>query len=121
MKLKATEIEASATEAWGKQAFVIPYRVAGNRTAYALTDHGKHWLPLRTSWNGDGPIHELLGANWPWEARDVWLDAVLDAAQLALVHFMNEGDKAAVKRLPRAQVIAEGRNWHHIGDRFDTC
>ena len=49
MKFKATEIEAKATEAWGEQAYVIPYRVAGHRTAYNLTDHGEHWLSLRTS------------------------------------------------------------------------
>jgi hypothetical protein len=90
------------------QAYVIPYRIAGNRATYALTDHGEHWLPLRTSWNGDGPVHELIGDPWPWEARDVWLDAVLDAAQLALVHFTDEGDRAAVRHLPRAQVIARG-------------
>jgi hypothetical protein len=120
MKLKATEIEAKATEAWGKQAYVIAYRIAGNRTTYAVTDHGEHWLSLRTSWNGGGPVHEPMGATWPWAARDVWLDAVLDAAQSALVYFMNEGDKAAVQRLPRAQDIAEGRNWHRIGDKSDT-
>jgi hypothetical protein len=98
----------------------ILYRIAGNRTAYAVTDHGEYWLPLRTSWNGGGPVHEPMGATRPWEAHDVWLDAVLDAVQLAVVCFMNKGDKAAVKRLPRAQVIAEGRNWRRIGDRFDT-
>jgi hypothetical protein len=95
----------------------ILYRIAGNRTAYAVTDHGEYWLPLRTSWNGGGPVHEPRGAPWPWEVRNVWLDAVLDAAQLAL---MNEGDKAAVKWLPRAQVIAKRRNWRRIGDRFDA-
>jgi hypothetical protein len=120
MKLTATQVEAKATEAWGTQASVIPYRISGNRTAYAVTDHGDHWLPLNTPWNGDGQVLEPIGTTWPWEERDIWVDAVLDAVQLALAYFTKEGDRAAVKRLPRAQTIAEGRTWRRIGDRFDT-
>jgi hypothetical protein len=120
MKLKATKIDAQATEAWGKQAFVVPYRIAGNRRAYALTDHGDHWLPLETSWNGGGQVFEPVGTNWPWDVRDVWVNAVMEAAQLALAYFTEEGNRAAVERLPRGQVIAEGRYWRRIGDKFDT-
>lgn len=120
MKLRMKEVEAKLTAAWGNQAFVVPYRISGNRTVYAATDHGDHYLPLKTSWNGGGQVFEPVGADWPWVKRDPWPDAVLDAAQLALAHFVDQGDKAAVKRLPRAQVIAESRNWHRIGDKFDT-
>ena len=33
---------------------------------------------------------------------------------------VREGDRAVENRLPRAQVIAEGRNWHQMGYGFDT-
>jgi hypothetical protein len=120
MKLKATQVEAKATEAWGKQACVVPYRIAGNRAIYVATGHGDHWLPLKISWNSSGQVFEPVSTDWSWGNRDPWPDAVLDAAQLALVHFVEQGNKAALKRLPRAPAIAEGRNWRRIGDRFDT-
>jgi hypothetical protein len=52
MKLTIEQVAARMTRAWGKRAFVISYRLAGNRYSYAVTDHSEHWLPLLTSWVG---------------------------------------------------------------------
>ena len=56
----------------------------------------------------------------PEPVPDYWADAVLDATQLARVYFMEQGNKAALKRLPRAQSIATLQNWRRVGDKFDT-
>jgi hypothetical protein len=65
MKLKATRIEVKATEVSGKPAFVVPYRIAGNCHVHAVTDHGDQWLPLKTSWNGDGQVFEPVASPGP--------------------------------------------------------
>ena len=39
MKLTMEEVELKMAAAWGKQAFVIPYRLAGNRYSYVVSDH----------------------------------------------------------------------------------
>ena len=56
----------------------------------------------------------------PEPVPDRWAQAVLDAAQLAQAHFVEQGNKQVLKRLPRAQAIAEGQNWHRLGDKLDT-
>ena len=56
----------------------------------------------------------------PEPVPDYWADAVLDATQLARVYFMEQGNKAALKRLPRAQSIAALQNWRKVGDKADT-
>ena len=42
MKLTIKQVKATMTAAWGRQAFVIPYRLTGNRYSYAVTDHHEH-------------------------------------------------------------------------------
>jgi hypothetical protein len=54
MKLTIGQVEARMTRAWGKKAFVISHRLAGNHYGYVVTDHSEHWLPLLTSWVGGG-------------------------------------------------------------------
>jgi hypothetical protein len=65
------------------------YRVSDNRCVHAATDHQDHWSPLQSSWIGGRQIFEPVGTTWPWVQRDRWPDAVLDAAQLTLVHFVD--------------------------------
>jgi hypothetical protein len=102
MKLKATQVEAKATEAWGKQAFVIPYRIAGNRHVHAVTDRQDHWIALQSSWIGVQQLFEPLHGPWPEPIPMTWEEAVLIASQRALAHFVEQGNRAAFKRLPRA-------------------
>jgi len=45
---------------------------------------------------------------------------VFAASQLAMAHFVERQNRAALKRLPRAQVIAEVRQWTRLGDELDT-
>jgi hypothetical protein len=124
MKLTIEQVEARMTTAWGKKAFVISHRLAGNRYGYVVTDHSEHWLPLLTSWVGGGgrQLFEPADGYWPDfdTTADPWSQAVMDAMQLALAYFVGQGNKAAEKRLPRAQVIAEAQNWTRLGDRLDT-
>jgi hypothetical protein len=126
MKLTIHQVEATMTAAWGRQAFVIPYRLAGNRYSYAVSDHQERWLPLLTSWVGGPQVFELAGRTWPEPVPDpepsplTWDEAVLEAAQLAYAYFGGREDREALKRLPRAQAIATRRNWRRLGDKLDT-
>jgi hypothetical protein len=56
----------------------------------------------------------------PEPVPDYWAEAVLDAAQLAQAHFVERRNRHALKRLPRAQAIAERQNWRRVGDKLDT-
>jgi hypothetical protein len=121
MKLRITEVEARLTAAWGKQATVVVDRIAGNRYRYAVTDHDGHWLPLETSWAGCQQVFEPVEGTWPGtQVPDSWLKAVLTAAGLARVYFVDRGNRQALSRLPRAQVLAEAREWTRLGDALDT-
>jgi hypothetical protein len=79
-------------------------------------------VPLLSSWAGGHQLFELLIGRWPdvTPASDPWVDAVAEAVELARAYLVSQGDNAALKRLPRAQVIAEARNWTRLGDQLDT-
>jgi hypothetical protein len=122
MRLTGQEVEARLTAAWGKQAFVVPYRLTGNRYHYLVTDHSEHWLPLRTSWGPGGQVFEPMMGDWPGAAPapDPWDEAVDEAANRARSYLAHQGDKAALKRLPEAVTLAKGQDWQRLGDRPDT-
>jgi hypothetical protein len=123
MELTAQDTEALLTAAWGRQAYVNRYRLAGNRSAWVAEDHNGHHLDLSIRWCKDGAVRfEPAEGEWPATppAPNPWVRAVMDAAQLAMTYFADQGNKAALKRLPRAQVIAEAQNWTRLGDRLDT-
>jgi hypothetical protein len=120
MKLNMERTEARLTQAWKRKAFVVPYRIAGNLYRYAGTDHGANWLPLNAFWVGQGRVFEPVDGEWPKLREMTWEDAVLAASQLARVYFVNQGNRLAQNRLPRAMVIAEARNWTYLGDELDT-
>jgi hypothetical protein len=122
MRLTGQEVEARLTAAWGKQAFVVPYRLTGNRYHYLVTDHSEHWLPLRTSWGPGGQVFVPIMGDWPGAAPtpDPWDDAVDEAANRARSYLAHHGSKAALKRLPKAVTLAKGQDWQRLGDRPDT-
>lgn len=120
MKLTIEQVEATLAAVWGKQVFIVPYRLAGNRYSYAVTDHGKGWLPLLTSWVDGHQVFEPADGTWPELKRDPWLDAIFEAYQIANAYFVNRGNRVAVQRLPRALAIAEARQWTYQEDEQDT-
>jgi hypothetical protein len=128
MKLTTKQVEAKMTEAWGRQAHVVPYRLAGNRYSYLVTDHREHWLPLLKSWVGGRQVFEPVGDRWsgpvpepePEPEPMTWSEAVLAASQLAQAHFVERRNRLALRRLPRGMVIAEARQWTLLGDELDT-
>ena len=65
MKLTLQQAKQRMTRVWGKSAFVVPYRISGNRYVYAVTDHGEHWLPLVSSWSQGHQVFALVDAEWP--------------------------------------------------------
>ena len=66
MKLKMQEVQDRMAAAWNSRAVVVPYRICGNRTFYAVTDHGEHWIPLNTSWVHGHQVFEPTEGSWPW-------------------------------------------------------
>jgi hypothetical protein len=118
MKLTIEQVEARMTAAWGAQAFLVPYRICGNRYVYAVTDHGEHWLPLETDWIQGQQVFMPKEGDWP--LPDPWAEAINEATQRAHAYFAGRGDRASLRRLPRAQAIALGQNWLRVGDRIDT-
>jgi hypothetical protein len=52
------------TVAWGKEAFVVLYRLAGNLYSWVVTDHQEHWMPLFTSWVGGHQVFEPVSGRW---------------------------------------------------------
>ena len=50
MKLTMKEVQSKMSAAWGRRAVVIPYRIAGNKYCYAVSDHVDHWIALDSSW-----------------------------------------------------------------------
>jgi hypothetical protein len=120
MRLTANEIERTLTAAWGRQAYVNRYRLAGNRGAWVAEDHNGHHLDLSIRWCEDGKARfELAEGDWP-ESPDPWAEALAEAAEKARSYFTSRHDGAALKRLPRALAIAETQNWQPLGDRLDT-
>jgi hypothetical protein len=120
MKLTANEIESRLTAAWGRQAYVNRYRLAGNRDAWVAEDHNGHHLDLSIRWCRDGKARfEPAEGDWP-ETPDPWAEALAEAAEQARSYFHSRHDSAALKRLPKALAIAEGRNWQRLGDKLDT-
>ncbi|MBN1660250.1 MAG: hypothetical protein JXA93_17765 [Anaerolineae bacterium] len=120
MKLTMDQVEAKMSRVWNREVFVVPYRLAGNRYTYAASDHGEHWLPLKTSWVDGRQVFEPADGDWPEPRRITWEDAVLVASQLAMNHFLSQHNRAVLKRLPRAATIAEMRRWTQVGDAADT-
>lgn len=120
MKLTMTEVEAKLTAAWKRKVFVVPYRLAGNRYTYTATDHVDHRLPLETSWDRRGQVFQPAEGDWPEPEPLSWEDAVFAASQMAMAHFADKHNKATLKRLPRALVIAEARQWTRAGEELDT-
>ena len=118
MKLTIEQVEARMTAAWGAQAFLVPYRIWGNRYTYAVTDHGEHWLPLKTDWIQGQQVFEPKESDWP--LPDPWAEAVNNAVQRAHAYFAGQGDEASLNRLPRAQAIALQQDWLRVGDKPDT-
>ena len=49
------EVIAKYEALWGK-AVLVPYRICGNRTTYAITDHNGHWVSLVHGWDGKGQM-----------------------------------------------------------------
>jgi hypothetical protein len=120
MKLTANEVERRLTAAWGRQAYVNRYRLAGNRDAWVAEDHNGHHLDLSIRWCEDGKARfEPAQGDWP-ENPDPWAEALAEAAEKARSYFTSRHDGAALKRLPRALAIAETQNWQPLGDRLDT-
>jgi hypothetical protein len=70
MKLAINQVEERMTSTWGRQAFVVPYRLAGSRTSYAVTDHAEHWVLLLTSWVGGHQVFEPASGPWQERKRD---------------------------------------------------
>lgn len=120
MKLNKVQTQTRLSQAWGQPAYVIGYYLHGNRTTYAATDHADHWLPLTTSWEMGVQQFEPSGMDWPSPNQKVWAEAVSKAAALARDHFVEQRNIDAIRRLPRAQVIAEAQNWQRLGDEHDT-
>jgi hypothetical protein len=126
MRLTINQVEAKMTEAWGQQAVVVPYRLAGNRYSYVVTDHREHWLPLLKSWAGGRQVFEPVGDRWSGSIPErepipmTWSEAVLAASQLAQAYFVEQRNRLALRRLPRAMVIAEAQTWTKLGDELDT-
>jgi hypothetical protein len=120
MKLTAKQVEAKLRQVWGSRVVVVPYRISGNRYVYAARDDRGHWLALDASWVGGRQVFEPSEGSWPEPKQTTWDDAVLAASQLAMAYFVDQGNGAALRRLPRAEVIAEGKNWQHVGDEPDT-
>jgi hypothetical protein len=122
MKLTIEQVEARMTAAWGRPAFVVPYRLAGNLYSWVVTDHREHWMPLFSSWAGGHQMLAPVSGRWPDIAPTpaLWMEAVAEAVELARAYFVSQGDSAALKRLPRAQAIAETQNWTLLGDELDT-
>lgn len=40
------QVEQAFSKIWDTEASVLLYRMAGNGSAYAVTDHNGHWIPL---------------------------------------------------------------------------
>jgi hypothetical protein len=118
MQLTIEQVEARMTAAWEAKAFLVPYRISGNRYTYTVTDHGEHWLPLETDWIQGQQVFEPKDGDWP--GPDPWPEAVAEAVQRAYAYFTGKADRASLKRLPRAQAIAFGKNWVRMGDAADT-
>jgi hypothetical protein len=70
MKLTIEQVEERMTSPWGRLAFVVPYRLAGSCTSYAVTDHSERWWPLFTSWVGGHQVFEPVSGPWPERKRD---------------------------------------------------
>ena len=83
------------------------------RMADVRADLGRQLRQVRDWWRGREKREPEL-------VPDYWAQAVMDATQLAQAHFVEKGNKAALKRLPRAQAIAEHQNWRRVGDKLDT-
>jgi hypothetical protein len=49
MKLAIEQVEARLTAAWGKQVFVVPYRLAGNRYSYVVTSNSVGWFSFTSN------------------------------------------------------------------------
>jgi hypothetical protein len=120
MKLTMGQVEDKLKAAWGKQAHIVAYRMYGNGTTYAATDHGDHWMLLAASLVGGQQVFEPVGMDWPSPDNGAWTRAVSEAAARARDYFTNQRNHDALKRLPRAQVIAEARNWVREEDGHDT-
>lgn len=123
MKLTRDQVEARMSKAWGQPAYTVPYRIAGNRYEWAVTDHDAHWMPLASSWEGGRQVLEPVGNDtWPEPEpdHDRWVAAVGKARQRARAYFTHQENLAALRRLPRAVLIAESRNWQRLGDEQDT-
>jgi hypothetical protein len=120
MKLTANEVESTLTAAWGRQAYVNRYRLAGNRDAWVAEDHNGRHLDLSIRWCEDGQARfEPVRGDWP-ESPDPWAEVLAEAAEKARSFFASRHDSAALKRLPRALAIAGAQNWQPLGDRLDT-
>jgi hypothetical protein len=119
VRLSKQQVEDRLTAAWGSEAVVVPYPY-GNHRNFAATDHGTHWMPLVSSWAGVCHVFEPVSDDWPEAEQDTWDLAVVKAAGLARASFEGEGNRLALRRLPRGMVIAEARNWTRLGDELDT-
>ena len=120
MKLTMKEVQTRMSASWGRKAVVIPYRICGNRYRFAVTDHGEHWIPLDASWVGGCQVFEPSDGAWPEPKQTTWSDAVQAASHRAMAYFVDQGNSAALRRLPRAEVIADSKNWQQMGDEADT-
>ena len=117
MKLTQKQVVERMTAAWGRQAVVVPSRICGNRTVYAVTDHNGNWWPLETSWSGGRQVFEPVDRPWP---QDPWSAAVAEAAGRARAYFYEQQNWLALRRLPRGQAIALSQKWSRAGDDLDT-
>ena len=113
-------IEAHYSTEWNTAAAVVPYRTAGNRTAYAVTDHGDNWLPLLHKWTRNGQ-------RFTPHPDPAWLRAVGEATRRAADHFAHvpaivarADHPGALSRLERAHRLALGRIWEELDDEANT-
>jgi hypothetical protein len=88
----------------------MPCRISGNRVVWLVSDHSRHWIPLESRSDGGQQVFELPDDPEPEVERDAWADAVQVVMQKAIIHFVETGNRAGLRRLSRAEVIALNRN-----------
>ena len=109
-QLTGAQAEQRLTAAWGHQAYVIPYRIAGNGYIWEASDHNGSRLPLERSWNDQGrTVFTPKDGDWPEQP-----DPLTQAYNAAREAF--SGDAATLERLERAlELVKAGQVSHRDG------
>jgi hypothetical protein len=116
MKLTEEQVQETLVSAWGKMVYVGPLQMIDGGVAYIATDRGDHWMLLRYETYPGTQLFEAPNSLWPDPRSRIWEDSIHDVSIPLVKTFLEQENKAAIRRLHYGITLALARGLPKAGE-----